>query len=203
MNPTSAPTTDNPADPIISSLTTSDVYVAPTLTSAVDVTRLQEASRDYSHTTVKMALLTALPPAWLNDPRQQNMGPDAARDVFAQRIHDELNLTNDALVLMVAQGPGAGVSISAGTLSRDEENAIASKYVGRLQIGQYQVLPEMATKIASKIDAKERFLPDIALTLFLIVVIVVIVVLVKRSKAKREQMERLRAPIEAGLKSFI
>ena len=94
-------------------------------------------------------------------------------------------------MVIITQGPDGGIAVNNSTLTIPEENALAQHYVADIQIGNYgKAVPALASAVAGKIDAKERFWPNIFLTLFLVALVIVAFILIRRGQNKKTSMDQ-------------
>ncbi|MCW3062623.1 MAG: hypothetical protein JWQ02_4444 [Capsulimonas sp.] len=174
-------------DPASAVLHSADVYVAPGL-KHVNQAALEEAAkqgRDNPHTLVKIAVLKDLP------------GGYASTGEYTAKLHENLNLGKNALIVVVNGKPKPGVFVASSQLTAGERKELAQKALSTIGVDETKSIVTLTGDVTSKINGKE-YKSSIGLWIvFLIVVIAVAALLFMALRKKKQNIAVAREPVEA------
>lgn len=175
-------------DPAYQALIGGNVFVDPSL-HGLDEARLQaaaEQANDTPHTITKIAVWSALPDGWSN------------LQAYTDNLAQELNIGKNALIVIVAHGPGAGIWIDTGAkLSAADKEALIAQARPEIMRDETGGIADLAGKTAGKINMNEYGNSSILWLIFLVVVLVVGGLLFSASRKRKKEMAAMREPVNA------
>ena len=175
-------------DPAYQTLTTSNVYVDPRLTS-INSGQLEQAalqSQGNPHTVVKIAVLGSLP------------GNFRSVGQYAGLLHRNLALGKNGLVVDVLGGPTQGVAVVTTGLSESEDAHLAQQYGPQIAASPTTGTAALAQAVAGDINSHEYRGAAVLWIIFIIAVVAVAVLLASASRQRRQRIAvSARQPVDA------
>ena len=187
------------ADPVEQGLSSDNVYIDPAV-HAFDKATLEAAAvqgHDIAsrRTTVRIAVLKTPPGSTIGHNTRER---DLLTRQYAQRVHDELNLGKNPLILLTDRYKM--LVVIAPELNADKRRALETEFwtnVGNDKKHPTAALAQLAEQVAGETNRTEYGNTWIMWVIFLVVVGGIAVLIAVALRRKKRELAQLREPIQA------
>ncbi len=181
-------------DQAYQALTTSNVYVEPGINGIDPQVLAQAAAPSGSQAVAKIAILSALPPAYIanlqhaeaQNPQTRSQIGSHFRAYYAFELSEALHLDKTPLVLVALQGPNPGVTVWTTALDASERSRLEKQYAPAIAENPQSGTAQLAQEAASRVNGSVHKGPTMILSLvFLLVVAGIIALIVSAARKKK------------------